>query len=83
MIPPEVRHLSALLPGRLPMEVVENYLGNLEAGEPELALEELYGDLELQELAISAEQAAALVAAAAAMDITRFTAADVGRLPRL
>jgi hypothetical protein len=79
---PEIERLSALLPGDLPEQVVANYFGNLAAGEPRIALEELFDDVELDELALSREQADALAAAAADFGVTRFSTRDVQRLVR-
>lgn len=79
---PEITRLSELLPGDLPEDVVANYFGNLEAGEPQFALEELFDDVQLQDLSLSQAQADALAAAATAWDITRFTPAEVQQLVR-
>jgi hypothetical protein len=77
-----VRRLDELLPGGLPDDVVANFRGVVDAGEPMLALEDLFDDVYLNELTLSQEQADALAAAAADFEITRFSADDVQRLVR-
>jgi uncharacterized protein YbjT (DUF2867 family) len=82
MIIDRLRALAERLRGQVPDGIVDLYEGDVDAGEPQLAVEELFDALVEDDLTISADLADEIQAVADELRITRFTPAELRALIR-
>jgi hypothetical protein len=82
MIIDRLRALAQHLRGQVPDSIVDLYEGDIDAGELQLAVEELFDALVEDDIAITADVADEIQAIADELRVTRFSPAEVRALIR-
>jgi hypothetical protein len=82
MIIEQLRALADHLRGHVPDAIIDLYEGDVDAGELQLAVEELFDGLVEDDIAISASLADEIQAVADELRITRFSPAELRALVR-
>lgn len=80
MIDGELRVLAAMLAKRVPHDVVDELLVHVEAGEPEVGLEQLCDTLSDEEVPLTSHEAALIRTVGTALGITRPSFRDIDEL---